>query len=484
MDWKPFPKQEFALQRIEYEILFGGSRGGGKTDAGLVWLTDCIDNSRYRALVIRKNAEDLGDWVDRATRFYGPLGAKVVGRPPEIRFPSGAIIKTGHLKDDQAYTKYQGHEYQRMLVEELTQIPDEKRYQMLIGSCRTTVPGIKAQIFATTNPGSLGHVWVKERFVDPAPPMTPFKDKITGRSRIYIPATVDDNPALMETDPGYVAYLEGLKDTDVELWKAWRWGDWSTFAGQFFREWRTDLHVCKPFIPKRDDETVIVGGLDWGRTDLFVLVLDVVTKVSHPDGSFLRSRTFLEITGNNKTPWEWSIDIKTKLHNFGLSLDDIAWVRCDNQIFNLGNDKGKSIFDQFVDQDERWRSLLKAASKERVGGWENLHNWLSIAPDDLPYWQIAENCQETIKSITTLIHDDNKVEDVDSSCNDHASDAERYQKKHLKWINAGVGGVRSNYRSLGPTKPVVQINDDGQQIAINLDLFSSIHTNSTHVVNH
>jgi len=82
--------------------------------------------------------------------MYSLLGAKIAYRPAEITFPSGATIKTGHLKDDQAYTKYQGHEYQRMLIEELTQVPDEKRYLQLLASCRSTVEGIKPQVFNTT----------------------------------------------------------------------------------------------------------------------------------------------------------------------------------------------------------------------------------------------------------------------------------------------------------------------------------------------
>jgi hypothetical protein len=353
---------------------------------------------------------------------------------------------------------------------------------MLLGSCRSTVHGIKPQIFATTNPGSLGHVWVRERFVDPAPPMTPFVDKTTGRSRIYIPATVDDNPVLIANDPKYISFLEGLKNTDLDLWKAWRLGDWTSFAGQFFREWRNDLHICKLFTPEKSDEIAIVGGMDWGRADMFVTNFDVVEKVKFEDEDFYRSRTFCEVTGHDKTPGEWGEEIKTKLHNFGLTLDDIAWIRCDNQIFNLGNDRGKSMFDQFVDIDERYRTLLKAASKERIGGWENLHNWLSIAPDGIPYWQVCESCFETIKSITSLVHDDNKVEDVDTEGNDHAADAERYMKKHLKWIDAGVGGVNSN-KSTTHVVPIVQMNDKGE-IPIDLDAFAEMHEPSTRVVSH
>ncbi len=70
------------------EILFGGARGGGKTDTGLVWMQEHHANPRYRGLVIRKHVSDLRDWVDRAARMYQGLGAKVAYRPWEITFPS------------------------------------------------------------------------------------------------------------------------------------------------------------------------------------------------------------------------------------------------------------------------------------------------------------------------------------------------------------------------------------------------------------
>src|SRR3990167_2214441 len=232
-EWHPYPKQEEALKRAEYEILYGGARGGGKTDTGLVWLIGesfepnkpLLLHPRYRALVIRKNAEDLSDWIDRAYRFFSGFGVDIAYKPAVLRFPSGAVIRCGHLKDDQSYTKYMGQEFPRILVEELTQIPFEKRYLQLIASCRSTIPEIPPQIFATTNPGGLGHGWVKRRFVDPAPAGIRFVDKNIGRSRIFIPATVDDNPTLVKSDPKYISMLEGLKETDVDLWKAWRLGE-------------------------------------------------------------------------------------------------------------------------------------------------------------------------------------------------------------------------------------------------------------------
>lgn len=224
--WSPSEKQEHALVRTEFEILYGGARGGGKTDAGMAWLLYDIHNPRYRGLVIRRNADDLRDWIDRARIMYAGTGAVFSGQPTEIRFPSGAVIRTGHLKDDDAYTKYQGHEYHKMLIEELTQIPTERRYLMLISSCRSTVPDLRPQVFATTNPGGAGHDWVKKRFIDPVEWGMPYTDKITGRQRVFIPAKAEDNPHLMANDPSYVQFLEGLPPN---LRKAWRYGEWENY---------------------------------------------------------------------------------------------------------------------------------------------------------------------------------------------------------------------------------------------------------------
>ena len=106
--WEAQPKQVIALECAADEILFGGSRGGGKTDAGMAWLMYDIANPKYRALVIRRNYTDLADWIDRGRAFYEGAGGKFTG--DKFTFPSGAIIRTGHLADAEAYQKYQGHE--------------------------------------------------------------------------------------------------------------------------------------------------------------------------------------------------------------------------------------------------------------------------------------------------------------------------------------------------------------------------------------
>ena len=205
-----------------------GARGGGKTDAGMAWLLYDIGNPLYRALVIRRNADDLKDWIDRARRFFAPCKAVATGAPAEFEFPSGAIIRTGHLKDISSYTKYQGHEYQKILIEELTHITRQADYEKLLGSCRSTVPGIIPQTLATTNPDGPGFEWVKERWNIPDHPKGNVitKDEDTGRTRVFIPSRVEDNKILMERDPGYVRFLDSIKDTTLK--SQWREGSWET----------------------------------------------------------------------------------------------------------------------------------------------------------------------------------------------------------------------------------------------------------------
>nr|AKH47998.1 PBSX family phage terminase large subunit [uncultured marine virus] len=232
--WKPQPKQEIALKSNANEILFGGARGGGKTDTGMTWLMYDIEHPKYRALVIRRNATDLSDWIDRARDMYSGSKGKMVG--DTFIFPSGARIRTGHLADKEAYQKYQGHEYHKIVMEELTHIARESDYEKLLASCRSTVDGLVPQIFCTTNPDGPGHEWVKERWEIPDTPSEPVTSFKKGRKLVFIPSSVYDNEILITKDKEYVKYLESIEDE--ELRRAWLEGSWEGFGveGAYYRE--------------------------------------------------------------------------------------------------------------------------------------------------------------------------------------------------------------------------------------------------------
>lgn len=252
IEWRPTPIQELALKTTADEVLFGGSRGGGKTDTALQWLLYDTDNPQMRGLVVRRNSTDLADFIDRARQKYTPLGATVKGNPTEIHFPSGAIIYTGHLGTPDAFTKYQGWEIHRLLMEEVTHIPSERLYEKLLGSVRSTVDGVTPQVFLTTNPGGQGHEWVKERFsIDTRPHKIKFERN--GRSFIYIPATIMDNPHLLQKDPQYLKYLQSLPETLREQWLNGSWDDMDIEGAYYIKQMNLaarDGRICTvPFEP-------------------------------------------------------------------------------------------------------------------------------------------------------------------------------------------------------------------------------------------
>lgn len=435
VNWQPHDGPQLrVLSRPEFEILYGGSRGGGKTDAGMAWIASkpwkierndngddigigAHQHKKFRGLVIRRNADDLSDWIARARDFYVDLNAKFVGNPPVIKFPSGAFIKTGHLKDENAYTKYQGHEYQRILIEELTQIPREEDYLKLISSCRSTVPELRPQIFATCNPGGPGHVWVKQRWVDTARNKT-YPDPISGRTRVFIPAKIGDNPTLMQNDPDYVHYLDSLPD---DLRKAWRDGDWDIFAGQYFKKLREQLHLVEPFsIPST---WARFRSLDWGYGHNTVCLW---WAVDHDKPSnvviyraYVRSETVVSDMAKNilsMTPPEEKIITTTA--------DPAVWVR---------NPYSEAKTDQTMADVIRFAGLhIEKANNDRINGWQAVRELLEWnTGKKLPRLRIFSTCKEVFHGLSILTHDEKKPEDVLKMDGDDIGDAVRYGAMHL-----------------------------------------------------
>lgn len=351
--------------------------------------------------------------------MYRDTGATFAYRPVIITFPSGAVFKTGHLKDENAYGKYLGHEYQRMLIEELTQIPNEEMYLKLISSCRTTTD-IVPQVFATTNPGGPGHNWVKERFVSITTPATPYRDE-NGKTRIFIPAKVVDNPTLMEKNPEYIHFLDGLPE---QLRRAWRDGDWDIIAGQVFTEWSYDTHVVKPFsIPK---EWPVWMAMDWG--------VNAPTAVGwYTQGYDGRTYLFQELymTGIQFEQKFKEPLTPRRLAKQILAMTDREYTYCvaDPSMWNrtiLGETRtkpeGQSLAELMTDAGLK----MVMADNDRVNGLARYREALSTAPDGKPWYQVFETCIDTIRTIPVLQYDLTKLEDVDTDLEDHCYDRDRY----------------------------------------------------------
>jgi len=409
--WSPHPgPQTEVLTRREFEILYGGSRGGGKTDGGIAWLTRWVHIPRYRALVIRRNADDLKDWIDRAREMYAGAGGEVFGQPPEVRFPSGAKIRTGHLRDDNAYTKYQGHEYQKIVIEELTQIPTEENYLKLISSCRSTLDNIKPQVFSTTNPGGVGHGWVKKRWGITGAPREAIRtvDKVTERPRVFIPARVEDNPTLMEKDPAYVKFLDGLPPM---LKKAWRDGDWDIFAGQYFAEWNQEKHTCVPFeIPQSWKK---YRAYDYGKEKPACCLWFAIDY----DGRVWVYREFYK-TGLN-------MDEQSRLIAM-MSKEEYDYSIADPSIFSTTGMVDKTGGQTLAETAATNGVVFMPGSNRRIDGWDIVRQYLKWTQFQDPKIIFFNTCFNVIRTIPTLIHDEKKIEDCDSTGEDHAADTLRY----------------------------------------------------------
>ena len=213
----PGPQTEF-LASSEREVLYGGAGGGGKTYALIADAMRYFENSNFNGLILRRSTDELREIVWKTQELYPKIfkGAKWGEKKSQWTFPSGAKLWLTYLERDQDVLRYQGQAFSYIAFDELTQYPTPFAWNYMRSRLRTTDPDLPTYMRATTNPGGVGHGWVKRMFIDPAPENSKFiaKDLETGDDLVYpdshdkageplfyrrfIPAKLQDNPYLME----------------------------------------------------------------------------------------------------------------------------------------------------------------------------------------------------------------------------------------------------------------------------------------------
>jgi len=418
--WKPHPGPQTFMLRVDgvFETLYGGARGGGKTESGEAWLVrpPHFGNPLYRALVVRRNFEDLCDWMDRAGRMYRDIGGHILsGAPARVEFANGAVFRLGHLKDKEAYSKYQGHEYQRMLIEEAQQIKEESSYEQLLGSCRSTVPGLAAEVMLTANPGGMGHRWLKARFGtgkdDPRKPCVAYPGK-DGRLRMYVPSKVTDNPSLMDNDPAYIAWLEGLPEP---LRSAWRYGDWDIYSGQAF-EWSSANIVDPCPIPVN---ARLLMTFDWGFGKPFsvgwwwVLSEGILIRV----GEWYGCEPGRANMGLRLADHEIAAGILKREAELGLA-DKVHVRLADPTVFNRKPDStGGGLADSTATIFQRCGVSLRPGDANRKQKFRQFA--ARIKSRSL---LVFRTCRQFIRTVPELPLDENSFDDVDTDSEDHVYD--------------------------------------------------------------
>src|SRR5210317_2339576 len=407
------PQTEF-LAASEREVFYGGARGGGKSYAMLVDPLRYCSRPHHRALLIRRTMPELRDLISKSQLLYSKAypGAKCREQEKEWRFPSGAKIEFGYAENMTDVLRYQGQSYTWIGIDELPQYPSPDIYNFLRSSLRSVDKDIPVYLRATGNPGNIGSQWVKEMFVDPAEPNSAFEIKIDTPvgvktiTRRFIPAKLQDNPYLMQTDD-YYAMLASLPDIQR---KQFLDGDWDAYEDSAFPEFSKTTHVVEPFeIPKGWYK---FRAADWGYSSPACVLWFAV---DYNNNLWLYRELYTsKITADVFARKVIELESGEYIQ-YGV-LDSSTWAK--------RGDVGPSIAETMIQQGCRWRQSDRSP-KSRISGKLEIHKRLSMNGKE-PGLRVFNNCRNLIRTITTLPVDDKNPEDVDTNAEDHAYDALRY----------------------------------------------------------
>ena len=410
------PQTEF-LASSEREVFYGGARGGGKSYAMLVDPLRYCHKETHRALLLRRTMPELRDLINHSQRLYSKAfpGAKWREQEKEWRFPSGAKIEFGYAENMTDALRYQGQSYTWIGIDELPQYPSPDIYNFLRSSLRSVDPEIPVFMRSTGNPGNIGSQWVREMFVNPAEPNKTFNLEIstpTGTKRItrrFIPAKLQDNPYLMQTDD-YYAMLASLPEVQR---KQFLDGDWDAFEDSAFPEFNKSIHVVDPFdIPKGWQK---FRAADWGYSSPACVLWFAI---DYDNNLWIYRELYTKkITADVFARKVLELE-KGEYIRYGV-LDASTWAK--------RGDIGPSIAETMVQQGCRWRPSDRTP-KSRISGKLEIHKRLKPSENEKkePGLRIFSSCRNLIRTLPILPLDESNPEDINTDVEDHAYDALRY----------------------------------------------------------
>ena len=402
------------LAASEREVFYGGARGGGKSYAMLVDPLRYCSKAHHRALLIRRTMPELRDLIQKSQLLYSKAfpGAKWREQEKEWRFPSGAKIEFGYAENMTDVLRYQGQSYTWIGIDELPQYPSPDIYNFLRSSLRSVDPDIPVYMRSTGNPGNVGSTWVREMFVEPAEPNTAFDvgiDTPKGKkyiTRRFIPAKLQDNPYLMQTDDYYIM-LASLPEVQR---KQFLDGDWDAYEDSAFPEFSKTVHVVEPFdIPKGWYK---FRAADWGYSSPACVLWFAV---DYDNNLWIYRELYTKkVTADQFARQVLTLESSEYVH-YGI-LDVSTWAK--------RGDVGPSIAETMIQQGCRWRPSDRSP-KSRINGKLEIHKRLKVT-DNNPGIRVFANCKNLIRTLSALPTDDKNPEDVDTNAEDHAYDALRY----------------------------------------------------------
>ncbi len=445
--WQPQPGPQTALLACPvFEVFYGGARGGGKTESSIGdWLQHSSEYGEAAiGIFFRRKLVQLAEVIARTKQLFPKLGARYNEQQKTWTMANGARLKFAYLEKDSDAEEYQGHNYTRVYVEEVTNFPSSAPIDKLRATLRSG-SGVPVGMRLTGNPGGAGHNWVKRRYIDPNPggyqiitesteiELDGVKQTVS-LDRVFIPSKIGDNQLLMRNDPTYILRLR--QSGSEALVKAWLEGNWDIVDGAFFDEWDEARHV----LPSQDFARVLVNpgilrfrAFDWGSAKPFscgwYAVLDKEYECADrvlPKGALVKYREWYGASGPNKG---------LKMTADAVAEGIVKWEKGERIRYGVADpaifirDGGPSIGETMAVHGCTWRR----ADNKRKAGWEQLRQRL-VGHGGVPMLYFCDACEDTIRTLPTLQHDDTDPEDLDTEAEDHAADETRYAVMSRPWI--------------------------------------------------
>ena len=385
------PKQaecDELLQRVE-NVFYGGAKGGGKS-VGMryIFLKAALATPNLEAVIFRKTYPELyGNHISKIHKEFPELKSFFNATHKEYNFPNGSKLMFRFNQYTRDLENHQGVEYHWLGIEEAGEWPEDW-FWTLKGSNRSSNPKIKPRCLLTGNPGGVGHKWLKRLFID-----RNFRSVEEPFKFGFIPAKVQDNPALMDADPEYVSRLKMNKNQ--MLVHAYLEGSWDLQAGQFFDMVSRETHVVEPFeIP---DYWEWWSGYDHGY--------------NHP-AAFVLGTT--DTDGNSYVVWEYAASRKR--------VEEVVFELMQNDLTNkvvsvpagwdcwAKHGTGPSVEEKFIEASNG-ALVLEKANIDRVLGAQQLRDYLAVRETG-PRLRWFSHCQMSFDGVCRMEHDPKRPEDV------------------------------------------------------------------------
>ena len=430
-------QREFLKDRPERHIGYGGARGGGKSWAVRVHaVRTALRYPGAKILIIRRTYPELiNNHIRPLKTFFAeqrlsPEFVRYNDKDKRFGFSNGSAINFAYCAKDDDLDRLQGTEWDEIYLDEATQLSE---FQIkAVSACLRGTNDIPRHMFYTCNPGGQSHQFFRRIFID-----REFRDDEKPEDYAFIQALVTDNTALMAAQPEYVEQLRALPP---HLRKMWLEGCWDIFSGQFFEDFRPTpdaakaaglgmtpeelrrahrwCHVIEPFDPKG---MTLYRSYDFGYNKPFSCAWwavdqdDVIYRILEYYGC-----TETPNEGVKMTPDEQFQRIREIEQNHpylrGRRITGVA----DPAIWKA--ETGISV----AETAAKYGVFFEPADNQRLAGWMQCHYRLAFDENGYAMMYVFDTCKAFVRTIPTLMYDEHRPEDLDTSMEDHVADEWRY----------------------------------------------------------